>query len=429
MIDKVLRAIKRFGMFQEGDKVCVALSGGADSVALLHVLLSLRDELSISVSAAHLNHCLRGEESDRDEQFVCELCRELDVELMLGREDVARISSIRGESVELTARKLRYDFLERSKADKIATAHTATDNAETVLLNMTRGTALRGLCGIPATRDCFVRPLIYCSRDDVEKYCKENSLSFVIDSSNLTDDYTRNRIRHNVTLVLKEINPSFDSVVGRMCESLSVDDDYFEGEVARLYAECVTEGVLSVPKGLHRALCVRLIREYILDMTDRAADSFHLNEVCAALGHDRKVELYNGFYVHVNFWNVRVVDTASLNEAKFSVEQCVCSREYFDSMLKINNLLLKNAVDYDRIVGSVTIRTRAEGDSIRLSGRNVTKSLRKLYNECKTPSEIRDILPIASDDCGVIWIKDIGVAERVAISETTEKVIFFNCVT
>ncbi len=429
MIDKVLRAIERFGMFRKGDKVCVALSGGADSVALLHVLLSLKDELSISVSAAHLNHCLRGAESDRDEQFVCELCRDLDVELMLGREDVARISSMRGESIELTARNLRYDFLERSKADKIATAHTATDNAETVLLNMTRGTALRGLCGIPAVRDCFVRPLIYCSRDDIEKYCKENSLSFVTDSSNLTDDYTRNRIRHNVTPVLKEVNPSFDSVVGRMCESLSVDDDYFESEVARLYAECVTENGLSVPKGLHRALCVRLIREYILDMTYRAADSFHLNEVCAALGHDRKVELYNGFYAHVNFWNVRIVDTASLNDISFSVEQCVCGREYFDSMLKINNLLLKNAVDYDRIVGSVTIRTRAEGDSIRLSGRNVTKSLRKLYNECKTPSELRDILPIAADDCGVIWVKDIGVAERVAISETTEKVLFFNCET
>lgn len=427
MIEKVKSTIDRFNMFEKGDSVCVALSGGADSVALLHALMSIKDELGITLSAAHFNHNLRGEESDRDEHFVRTLCAGYEIPLSVESADVEDVSRRRGESIELTARNLRYDFLQRTGADKIATAHTATDNAETVLINMTRGTALKGLCGIPAVRMPFVRPLLFCSRGDIEKYCGANNLSFVTDSSNLTDDYTRNKVRHRAVPVLKEINPSFDATVERMCESLSIDEDCLQAQAEKLYLDNVTETSLILPEELHRALAVRMLKLYICDVTGRAADYFHLNEIYSSLGTDRKIELFSGFYAHVNRRNVRLVDTAAVSNMSFDTEMFLSSREYFDDVIKINKLLLKNAVDYDKIIGEPFIRVRAEGDKIKLSGCGFTKSLRKVYNEKKIAPELRDILPVAADDEGIIWVKDIGVSERVAISDKTERVLVFNC--
>lgn len=226
--EKVMRAISDCNMLNTGDAVVAALSGGADSVSLLQALITLRERLGITVSACHVNHCLRGEESDRDMQFCEDLCARLGVELKILRIDVAAQQQ-KHESLEECARRIRYAFFDEvSRGKKLATAHNSNDCAETVILNILRGTGLKGLCGIPPVRGNIIRPLIYCTRAEVERYCAENSLSFVTDSTNLCCDYTRNKVRHGILPQMLEINGSLFDTMSRMEKSLREDSELLE---------------------------------------------------------------------------------------------------------------------------------------------------------------------------------------------------------
>ena len=240
METKVRYAIEKYGMLKEGDTAVVGLSGGADSCALLLALLALKESLGITVKACHINHNLRGEESDGDELFVRTLCAERGVQLTVFSIDVHGAAQ-KHESTEETARKLRYEkFAEMCRnGEKLATAHTASDNAETVLMNMIRGTGTKGLAGIPPVRDMFIRPVIFCTREDTEEYCRKNGIDFVTDSSNLSDDYTRNRIRHRLIPLLEEFNPSFIAAVTRMTEAVGDDSAFLDAYAEKAAESCV----------------------------------------------------------------------------------------------------------------------------------------------------------------------------------------------
>ncbi|MGN0688267.1 MAG: tRNA lysidine(34) synthetase TilS, partial [Oscillospiraceae bacterium] len=221
--EKVKKALSDYNMTAMGDAVVIALSGGADSVSLLYALNSLSDELGITVSACHVNHGLRGEEADSDMHFCERLCERLGVELVVLKTDVRGVQR-KHESIEEAARRVRYEFFaEVSKGKLLATAHNSNDSAETVLLNMMRGTGLKGLCGIPPVRGNIIRPLIYCTRQDVEDYCAENSLAYVTDKTNLCDDYTRNKVRHIILPEIMKINSGFLETASRMENTLRAD--------------------------------------------------------------------------------------------------------------------------------------------------------------------------------------------------------------
>ena len=199
--NSVLKAIKQFSMLEKSHNVTVALSGGADSVSLLHILYELRDELGITLSAAHLNHMIRGDEALRDENFARQECEKLGIPFFCERADVPKYAKEHRVSTELAAREIRYEFLSNVSDGLIATAHTASDNIETIIFNLARGTGLKGLCGIPPVRENIIRPLIFCTREEIEAYCSANRLSYVTDSTNLSDDYSRNKIRHTIVPV------------------------------------------------------------------------------------------------------------------------------------------------------------------------------------------------------------------------------------
>ena len=182
---EMLSWCRRLGLFSEGDRVICAVSGGADSMAMLWCLHCLQSELSVSVQAAHFNHRLRGAESDRDERFVREFCASRGIALTVG---AAPEGSYGASGVEETARRLRYAFFETLDCDKLATAHNANDNAETVLLNLMRGAGLRGLCGIPPVRGRIVRPLLFASRTEILEFLRAEGVAFVEDSTNAADD-------------------------------------------------------------------------------------------------------------------------------------------------------------------------------------------------------------------------------------------------
>lgn len=231
MKDNVRKAVSDYGMIEAGDSVTVALSGGADSVSLLYTLRELKDELGFSLSACHINHNLRGAESDRDQRFAESLCKKLSVPVSVFSVDV-KGTVRKHQSVEERARELRYEIFERLAREanaKIATAHNANDNAETVLLNLLRGTGLKGLCGIPPVRDYIIRPLIYTPRTAIEAFCAENGIEYVTDRTNLSTDYTRNKIRLDILPRLAEINPSLIDGIARMTGNLNEDSLYLEG--------------------------------------------------------------------------------------------------------------------------------------------------------------------------------------------------------
>ncbi len=437
MLSKLLSAVTRFDMLEAGDSVTVALSGGADSTALLHALLSVKDKYNITVTAAHVNHMLRGEESDRDERFVRDLCEKLNVPLAVGRFDINALKQ-QGESCEQCARRVRYGFLEQCAEGKIATAHTADDNAETVLFNLIRGTGIAGACGIPVVRDNIIRPLILCSRNDIEEYCKEHSLSYVTDSTNLSDDFTRNRIRHNIIPEMKGINPSLCDSLSRFTATLRDAD----GLIAELADNAVKlaekDGYYDCTelKDLHKAVLSRAVRLIAERETKTAPDGIHTDLVCdIVLSGDGKCQLHGNFFAEtkngkLRFFGIKenkkisaILGSDFINKTvDFGDISVKC--ELFEG-LNINSLLANDSVDYDKIKGEPVMRPRKAGDKIKLKGRP-EKSLKKLFCEMKIPCDMRENIPVIADANGVVCVLGVGCDCRVLCGQNTKRIINFS---
>ena len=240
----------RYGMLPPGSTVICALSGGADSVCLLHWLLSLAAERQLRVCAAHFDHRLRGAESERDAAFAARLCESRGVTLFSGSGDASAWAAERGLGTEEAARELRYAFFEKTAAElpgsRVATAHNADDNAETLLMRLGRGSGLRGLGGIPPVRGIYIRPLLQTERSTILRYLRENELEWVEDSTNGEDAYTRNRLRHRVLPLLREEYPGFVRSVSACAERLREDEAYLSAQAAALLPpEAGEEGALS----------------------------------------------------------------------------------------------------------------------------------------------------------------------------------------
>ncbi|MBQ8860069.1 MAG: tRNA lysidine(34) synthetase TilS [Ruminococcus sp.] len=420
---KVSKAIGDFSMIQKGDKVVVALSGGADSVALLDALNSMKELLDITLYVCHLNHNIRGDEAKRDEDFVVSLCEKLGVELFLRSLNVCDIAQERKESLELCGRFCRYEFfgeLSESLGAKIATAHTSSDNVETVLYNEARGTSLNGLCGIKPKRDCIIRPLIYCSREDVERYCDEQSLSYVVDSTNLTDDYTRNNIRHNVVPVLKSINPDLENTVQRMCATLGDVKDYLDKISSKELSGARTdygyscEKLLSLDKAVLSNCIFLVAKESSVDVSFR-----HIELIIEAMKNGGCVDLSAQKRCVCKQGVLRIVDVdTSLSENVDEIPKTPFLESGFaefvskEELKNINKKLLTNCINCDIISVDTVIRTRKDGDTFTLSNRNVTKSLKKLFNELKIPAEKRNSVKLVANGNTVLWIEGVGVSKQ-----------------
>ncbi len=417
MEKSILNTINRFSLLQEGDTVTVALSGGADSVALLYALYILRDDLNITVNAAHLNHSIRGQEAERDAEFVKEFCEKLNIELFYESKDVPKYAKQNKISLELAAREVRYDFLQKVAVGKIATAHTASDNLETMIFNLTRGSSLKGLCGIPVKRGNIIRPLINCTRKDIEDYCEQNGLSFVTDSTNLTDDYARNKIRHKVIPVLKEINSTVEQNAFRTSELLYQDNAYLEYITEEILYKNYDDSLnISDFENISPAIAKRIIKKYFeIDYPSVLLDNRHINDIYSiCLNGSGKINLPSNLFAIVNKGNLLFTDLSE-NSKEFAVK--------VNEIQNVNNLFSNNAIDCDKIVGKWILRTRNEGDKIRLQNRGITKSLKKLFTENKVPETLRNSIPVIADNEGVIWVHGFGVAQRVSPSKNTKKIL------
>ena len=426
MISKIKNTIIKYGMLKEGCEVTVALSGGADSVCLLYALYELREEFKLRISAFHLNHCLRGEESDRDENFVIQLCDKLGVPITVERVDIKSQAEERGESIELCARNIRYKLFRQYAKDLVAVAHTRSDNLETVIYNLTRGSGTKGIGGIPPVRDIFIRPLIECTRTEIESYLENRGIHFVTDSSNLSDDYSRNYIRHNIVPALKMINPSVEQTVGVNSESLREDADFLSSMATKIYSIISKDDRLDAKMLLeqHPAVAKRVLSMLFFEQSKKSADGIHINRMYSVLKNGGKASLACGLAAVCDTKEFKIIAEGSCKQCDYAYRtELVYGKIQKDA--NVYNLLLKNTIDCDKIKGKLTVRTRNEGDSIKLLGRNCTKTLKKLYNELKLPLTEREILPVAADDEGVVWIYSVGIAERVRTDNNTENILTF----
>lgn len=450
---KAFETIKRFNMLSplgngsmQTDKlnILVGLSGGADSMTLLHLLCAMRGQ--ISVYAAHVNHGIRGEEAKRDENFVKDVCEKWDVPLFVLHADIPAEASKTGETEEEAGRRIRYQFFnEKAKelSAKIATAHTLSDSMETVLINLSRGTGAKGLCGIPPIRNNIIRPLIFDTRAEIEYYTKQNEIPFVTDSTNLERAYTRNRIRLDVVPVLYDINASFDKTFARFINNMKTDENYLSNLARISFENAKTQKGLDTKSllKLDPAIRNRVLTLAVVENTGMEPETVHIDEINRILYlKDGKTQIRGGFFAVVKNNNLQFIKKTDRKPDDFHFElkdenyqnQCFFIKiktlyeEEIKNYKKIHKQYFKNAIDCDKIKNNAVIRSKKNGDCYRPAGRGVTKSLKKLFNESHIPVSVRNSIPVASDSEGILWVYGFGPDERCAVSEETTKAILFD---
>ena len=405
MLNKLTAFIRTHYQIQPGDHVICAVSGGADSVALLFGLYLLREKLQFTLSAAHFNHQLRAEESDRDEAFVRALCDRYDIPLAVGTAPVTPGK----KGLEAAARDARYSFF-ATLSGKIATAHTAGDNAETVLMHLVRGTGLSGLGGIAPVSGNLIRPMLGITRQEVLDFLQEYCLQFVTDSSNNTDAFLRNRLRHHVMPLLEQENPRLAENLSAMALQLRQDEAFLR-EAA---AEQTTLEVDAL-RQMAPALRVRILEAFLKENGVREPEYRHIamaESLIASQKPSARAEFPGGVIVERCYGSLRVMPQCQLEPMLLP-----CPGEVVLPQLGIKIICrpaeqIINTADTFTLAssGPVWLRSRLSGDEMRLPGG--TKSLKKIYIDRKIPASQRPIVPVLADEAGVLGVYGIGANQN-----------------
>ena len=402
MMNKLERFLKAYHMVEPGDRVICALSGGADSVALTYSLYLLQEKLGITVEAAHFNHHLRGEESDRDEAFVKKFCDQFDIPLHLGSGQV----TAGPKGLEAAAREARYAFL-RGLPGKIATAHTADDNGETVLMHLIRGTGLKGLGAIAPVSGNVIRPMLTVTRSQVDAFLLDQGLSHVEDSSNSSPDFLRNRIRHEIMPLLKAENPRIAQNLSAMALRLRQDEACLSADLP-LGEETSVETLKAMPPARRS----RVLEQMLKRNGVREPEENHIS-LLENLIFSEKPSARADFPGHRSIG--RNYDRLQLlgQPCSLPVQELSCP-----GSLTIPELSLritcreagKPLKQYDAFTvvpqGKILVGPRQPGDEMTLAGGR--KSLKKLFIDRKIPASIRNCIPVLRDDGGILGVYKIG---------------------
>ncbi|MBU3090295.1 tRNA lysidine(34) synthetase TilS [Clostridium gasigenes] len=456
MIDKVKVFAQENNLIENNDKILVALSGGPDSVCLLHMLHSLKDELNLTIGAAHINHMLRGEEATGDELYVEKLCKNLSIPCYIARIDIDSISKKTSMSHEMVGRDERYKFFEaisnKHKYNKVAIAHNANDQAETVIMRMMRGTGLEGLVGIRAKRgENIIRPILSLSREEIETYCSEKKLEPRIDKTNLENIYSRNKVRLDILPYMKEnFNEDIIQTLNRMASILQKDDEYINKQCNKAFKEyCELElESLLINKELFKlddAIVTRVIKKSFIDYSGKYInfEMKHIYDVIdlAKKGTNKKIDLPNDIIAENIYGNIYLkykkkkegnhqnneifIAKEGLSNNNLRFMNYIVNIEIINNKKNIefsNNDLIKY-FDYDKIRKGIIIRTRKDGDKIRPLGMTGNKKLKDIFINNKVPKDERDIVPIICFDNNISWIVGHKVSEDYKVTQKIEKII------
>jgi tRNA(Ile)-lysidine synthase len=459
MLKKVRHFIEHYNMVEPGDKVVLGFSGGADSVALLHILKELQQTLQFQLYAAHINHGLRGQAAREDAEFAEDLCKKCGIPFFLKEVDVRSLAKELNQTEEEAGRVVRYGFffevMDKIKGNRIATAHHKNDQAETILHNIIRGTGMQGLTGIKPIRDgVIIRPLLDVSRREIEDYLQQKQLPYRVDASNANSAYTRNRIRNQLLPVLMQgYNPDIVDSLSRMGDILREEDDFLALYCSSLFKEIASSAREQIRLDLqrfrnyHPALQRRLVRlavEEVRGDLDGVSHS-HVEAVirltaCSPTGsrtilpagslNKRKVIAEVGYDSLLFRGRSRETPVAAFEKALPVPGKVILE----DLNLSVTSVLWDKSkgfsfssrciyIDKDKLKGSLSLRQRRDGDRFRPLGMEGSKKLKDYFIDKKIPREKRSRIPLLVDKENIIWVVGYQLNHDYRITDSTKNII------
>ncbi|MBQ4527379.1 MAG: tRNA lysidine(34) synthetase TilS [Clostridia bacterium] len=442
MIDKVKKTISSLGLIEPNDKILVALSGGADSVFLIHMLHYLKNEYSLTLGAAHVNHCIRGEDANKDQNFCKSLCAKLDIPYHTVDIDIPKLAKDNKISEETAGRNARYNFFNEISHiynyDKIAVAHNMNDSVETLIINLIRGCSLNGLCGIKPKNKNIIRPIYNVERYEIENYLSDNNIEFCTDKTNFENIYTRNKIRNCIINQMKEINPSVVKTIFSNIKNFNDDNEYFEKLSDDIINESCSPGNISIdifrfktfPKPIKKRVilkCLHYVCNYEGDV-----ESKHIDILLQDLKNGQVFDMPHSVKVYVT--NDKIIFSAKhQNTAGFEIPVSV------DDIIKTDketSIILsrvskadfndKNSlyIDYDKVCfDKLVLRSKKEGDKIRPYGMKGTKKLKQLFNDLKIPSFERGNIPILCESDKIVAVIPYRISDDFKITDKTKNIL------
>lgn len=449
IINKIKQNIIEKELFKDKSNIIIALSGGSDSIFLLHALNLLKFEFKVNIYAFHLNHLLRGDESFQNEAFVSNYCKKNKIQLYSFRKNISQIALENKIGLEEAGRNIRYDILNKLSlklSSKIATGHNLSDRIETFIFNSIRGSSLAGLCSIPIKRENIIRPLYNISKKEIDIYCNENNIPYIIDSSNFSKKYTRNKIRLEIIPVLKEINPEMEKNFSNLLDTISLDNDFLNKLAIENFEKSkIKDHVydINILYSLPPPILLRVISS-ILKSHDISVDYKKIDSIKYAIKNklDKfKLNLSKEIYIYISesfihietvlpkknldFFSFKLDKNQIFDGQKIQFLQTtyffrVIPRKMIPYFKKKYKKVSFFYLDYDKIVGDLYFRQWIYGDEISILGRGCTKSLKKIFNENKIIPYDRFKIPILSNQEKVIWLDRFNISSDFQLDEYTK---------
>ncbi|WP_163195367.1 tRNA lysidine(34) synthetase TilS [Clostridium thermarum] len=463
MLQKVIDFINKYSMLNKGDRVIVALSGGPDSVCLMHMLNEVKEIYDIEIYGAHVNHCLRGEEADEDEAYAERFCRSLGVEFYSKKVDINEMVKRLNLSSETAGREARYSFFnelkERLGANKIALAHNLNDQAETVLMRIMRGAGIEGLQGIKPVRDgIFIRPILVLKREEIESYCAFNQLNPRTDKTNFENIYNRNKVRLElIPYIEKNFNKDILNTLNRLANIVSKDNEYIDEAAGKKYKTyCSFENnTVTLNKRLaeeHEAIISRVIRKALYEINGSLVniEMIHIGDIIDlfTIGTGKKVALPSGVQAENVYGDIRIYkvnetvqdktfDGSIVLLAKNDISREILFSRYIEEMditvgirlvkkheiIKFAEDPYKKYFDYDKIINSISIRYRRQGDRFSPYGMKGSKKIKDLFMDLKIPKDERDNIPLLCFDEEIVWVVGYNVSNNYIVTKNTKNIL------
>lgn len=447
MREKVIGTIEKYGMLKKGEGIVVGLSGGPDSTCLIHILSTLRELYELKIYAVHLNHMIRDEEAQRDEDYSREFAKKLDIPFFSKQISVEEYAKVNRISTEEAGRLLRYEFFDKilieTGAKKIALAHSMNDQAETMLMHFIRGSGLSGIGGIKPFREGkYIRPIIACSREEIEEYCRNYSLYPVIDSTNKEKIYTRNRVRLELIPYIKNhFNPNLVESLYKASEIIRDEDEYLN---SRTYIELqkirTGDGVdINSFNLLHISLKRRMVRVLIEDVKGdlEGIESKHISDCIEFIEkkHTGKtISLPEGMECIIQYdvfkirkkeelldfeYELQVPGNTFISECNYTVNIEIIQKS--EAFLEDSQFI--KYFDYDKIKNSITARNKRDGDYIYPKGMKGKKKVKDVFIDKKVPRQLREKTLLIARKSEVIWMLNLRDSRKYKIDENTVNII------